>query len=210
MPQKIELQPNQKILFIGDSITDAGHNEPYYRPFGFGYVHFVANYILARYPHLDISIKNAGLNGNTVHDLQHRWQTDCLVHKPDILSIMIGINDLWQNYIGQSNLTAVEYELTLNRLLSLAKEKCNCKLILIEPFMFCTDLKNQMLRRLKPYIDAVQRLVQEFDAIPVPLQKLFNEYSPGVPQEKWSDDFVHPYVWAHAWIANRWLDATSL
>ena len=56
MPQKIELQPNQKILFIGDSITDAGHNEPYYRPFGFGYVHFAANFLRTT---------SSGLGGST-------------------------------------------------------------------------------------------------------------------------------------------------
>ena len=98
MPEKIELQPQQTILFIGDSITDAGHNEPYYRPYGFGYVQFVANTLLAKYTHLNISIKNKGINGNTIQDLQYRWEHDCLAHKPDIQSVMIGINDLWQQY----------------------------------------------------------------------------------------------------------------
>ncbi len=210
MRKPIELQANQKILFIGDSITDADHNEPYYQPFGFGYVHFVANTILAKYPHLDISIKNKGINGNTIGDLQYRWETDCLTHKPDILSVMIGINDVWQQYTGQNNFNAEKYELTFRRLLSLAKEKCNCKLILIEPFMFCTDSQNEMFRSLNAYIDVVHRLVEEFDATLVPLQKHFNQQAQQVPQEKWSDDFVHPYVWTHAWIANRWLDATSL
>jgi acyl-CoA thioesterase-1 len=210
MNKTIEAQADQTILFIGDSITDAGHNEPYYRPFGFGYVHFVANNLLAKYPHLNISIKNKGINGNTVQDLQYRWETDCLAHNPDILSVMIGINDLWQQYTGQNDFNADEYELTFKRLLSLAKEKCNCKLILIEPFMFCADPQNEMLHGLKAYIDVVHRLVEEFDATLVPLQKHFDEQAPQVPQEKWSDDFVHPYVWAHAWIANRWLEATYL
>ena len=210
MNEKIELQANQTILFIGDSITDADHNEPCYWPFGFGYVHFVANTLLAKYPHLDISIKNKGINGNTISDLQYRWETDCLNHNPDILSVMIGINDVWQQYTGQNNFNAEKYELTFRRLLSLAKEKCNCKLILIEPFMFCSEPQNEMLQGLKAYIDVVHRLVEEFDAILVPLQKHFNEQAPKIPQEKWSDDFVHPYVWAHAWIANRWLQATSL
>ena len=210
MLKSIEPQADQTILFIGVSITDADHIDPYYRPFGFGYVHFVANTLLAKYPHLDISIKNAGLNGNTVHDLQYRWEHDCLEHNPDILSVMIGINDLWQQYTGQCDFNTDKYELTFRRLLSLAKEKCNCKFILIEPFMFCTDSQNEMLHGLKAYIDVVHRLVEEFEAILVPLHKKFNEHATQVPQEKWSDDFVHPYVWAHAWIANQWLEATSL
>jgi lysophospholipase L1-like esterase len=210
MHKPIELQPDQTILFIGDSITDAGHTQPYYRPFGFGYVHFVANTLLAKYQHLDISIKNEGISGNTVQDLQRRWQTDCLEHSPDILSVMIGVNDLWQRHTGLNDSGTDEYELTFKRLLSQAKERCNCRFILLEPFMFCRNSQNEMRRSLTAYIDVVHRLAEQFDALLVPLQKHFDEQIPPVPQEKWSEDFVHPHVWAHAWIAMRWLDVTSL
>jgi hypothetical protein len=67
-----------------------------------------------------------------------------------------------------------------------------------------------MLEGLRMYIEAVHRLAAEFDAVLVSLQSRIDEQLSSVPQQKWSADFVHPYVWAHAWIAQRWIEATSL
>ncbi|MFA5785238.1 MAG: hypothetical protein WC962_10205, partial [Phycisphaerae bacterium] len=85
----LQLKPNQTILFTGDSITDAGRSERAYRPFGNGYVHFTANYMLAKYPQYDLGIINTGISGNTVGDLERRWERDCLAHQPDVLSMLI-------------------------------------------------------------------------------------------------------------------------
>ena len=94
MRTKIELKPNQTIVFIGDSITDADRLEPAYQPFGYGYVNFVANNLLAKYPELNLNIVNTGVNADTVRKLEARWERDCINHKPDILSVLIGINDI--------------------------------------------------------------------------------------------------------------------
>lgn len=210
----IDLKPRQTLLFIGDSITDAGRREPEYAPFGRGYVHFVANTLLARYPTLDLSIINAGISGNTIRDLHARWERDCLHHNPDVLSVLVGINDLYRQH---SNLQAPsralytdEYELTYRQLLSRARDKKNCQIILMEPFMFCDDPANQMLSDLRTYIEIVHRLQKEFDAVLVPLQSCIDLQIQQVPSSKWSADFVHPFQWAHAWIAQRWLDAAGL
>jgi len=212
MQTKIELKPNSSIVFIGDSITDAGRLEAAYRPFGYGYVHFVAYHLLAKYPEYNLSIINTGISGNTIRDLDYRWERDCLNHKPDILSVLIGINDVFRQYTGSLN-TAVlldEYQLTYKRLLSLVKEKYNCRLILIEPFMFCDDKTNPAYKSLLQYIHAVRALAAEFDAVPVPLQELIDKKIKQVTPGKFSDDMVHPYVWAHAWIAQQWFEATKL
>jgi len=212
MPDRIELKSNQTILFIGDSITDAGRLEAAYRPFGYGYVHFVAYRLKAKYPEYNLSIINTGISGNTIRDLNYRWERDCLNHKPDILSVLIGINDVFRQYTGTPDAAVLfdEYQLTYNRLLSLAKEKYNCRLILIEPFMFCDDKANPAYKSLQQYIHAVRALAEEFDAVLVPLQELIDKKIKEVPPEKFSDDMVHPYVWAHAWIAQQWLEATKL
>jgi len=212
MPDRIELKSDQRILFIGDSITDADRFEPAYRPFGYGYVHFVAYRLLAKYPEYKISVINTGISGNTIRDLNYRWEKDCLSHKPDILSILIGINDVFRQYTGAID-TAVlldEYQLTYERLLSLVKEKYNCQLILMEPFMFCDEKTNPAYKSLLQYISAVRALAEEFDAVLVPLQELIDKKVKEVPPEKFSDDMVHPYVWAHAWIAQCWLEETKL
>jgi lysophospholipase L1-like esterase len=212
MQNNIELKPNSSIVFIGDSITDAGRLDAAYRPFGYGYVHFVAYRLLAKYPEYNLNIINTGISGDTIRDLDYRWEKDCLNHKPDILSVLIGINDVFRQYTDRLNEAVLldEYQLTYKRLLSLVKEKNKCQLILIEPFMFCDDKANPAYRALQQYIHAVRALAEEFDAVLVPLQELINKKIRKVPPEKFSDDMVHPYVWAHAWIAQQWLEATKL
>jgi len=212
MPDRIELKPDQTILFIGDSITDAGRLEAAYRPFGYGYVHFVAYRLLAKYPEYNLDIINTGISGDTIRDLDYRWEKDCLSHKPDVLSVLIGINDVFRGYTGRPDAAVLldEYQLTYKRLLSLAKEKYNCQLILIEPFMFCDDKANPAYKSLQQYIEAVRALAEEFDAVLVPLQEFIDKKIKQVPPEKFSDDMVHPYVWAHAWIAQQWFEATKL
>ncbi len=214
MQSKIELKPNQTIVFIGDSITDADRNQSAYRPFGFGFVHFVANILLARYPQLNISIINAGVSGNTVRDLKNRWEKDCIKPQPDILSVLVGINDMARRYAEPEKLPRAvyedEYELTYRQLLSQAKQHLNCQLMLMEPFMFCSDAENELFKSLRGYIDIVDRLAGEFGAILVPLQSEIDKQIRQVPSGNWSLDMIHPYVWAHAWIARCWLQATGL
>jgi lysophospholipase L1-like esterase len=213
MQPKIKLHSNQTILFIGDSITDADRDRPAYRPFGFGYVHFVANTLLAKYPELHISIINAGISGNSIRNLKQRWEKDCISFKPDILSVLIGVNDIWRQYSTPDKLPRAvyeeEYERTYHQLLSQAKQHLNCQLILMEPFMFCDDQNNEMLKSLRRYVNIVERFAEEFGAVLVPLQSEIDKQIKLVPPEKWSSDSVHPYVWAHAWIAQRWLQATG-
>jgi len=214
MQSKIDLRPNQTIVFIGDSITDAERLRPAYRPFGFGYVHFVANMLLAGYPEMNLNIINTGIGGDTIRDLKARWERDCIEHKPDILSVLIGINDLWRQYADPGNLSQAvypdEYESIYRQLLSQAKQKCNCQMVLMQPFMFCVERENQMYEGLQSYIAVVHKLADEFDAVLVPLQSRIDEKIRQVPPEKWSADMVHPYLWAHAWISQRWLEVTSL
>jgi len=214
MVSKLKLSENQTIVFIGDSITDAGRREAAYQPLGYGYVHFVANTLLAKYPQLNLNIINSGVHGNTVRTMAARWEKDCLEYQPDILSVLIGVNDVWRQHVEPERLPEAvypqEYELTYRRLLSQVKNRCNCQLVLIEPFMFCDDSDNPMLKDLRSYIQIVHKLSEEFDALLVPLQHYVDEQIKQVPPEKWSLDYVHPFLWAHAWIAQRWLTVTSL
>jgi len=212
MQTKIELKQNDTIVFIGDSITDADRLERAYKPFGNGYVHFAANHLLAKYPEYNLRIINTGISGNTVRDLNNRWQKDCLDHKPDVLSILIGINDLCRQYENRMKEAVLidEYELTYERLLSMVKEKYNSQLILMEPFLFCEDKTNPAYETLREYIHVVHTLAEKFSAALVPLQNSIDKEIKKVPQEKWSDDMVHPFIWAHFWITQRWLEATHL
>ena len=212
MADKIEIKHNDTIVFIGDSITDAGRLLSGYKPFGYGYVNFAANQLLAKYPDYNLNIINTGISGNTIRDLKLRWEKDCLKHNPDIVSVLIGINDLWRLHTNRLDEAVLldEYELTYRQLLSHTRENNDCQLVLMEPFMFCNDTDNPMFRDLQDFIAAVGNLAKQFDAVLVPLQKSIDEIVKRVPPERWSDDMVHPYIWAHCWIAQRWFEATVL
>jgi acyl-CoA thioesterase-1 len=213
MPPALGLEPDDTIVYIGDSITAADRHRPAYRPLGFGYVHFAGNFLRARHPKLDLKLVNAGISGDTVSDLERRWQTDCLDHRPNVLSVLVGINDVWRRTMEPALTSSAagpdEYELTYEWLLAQAKEQCHCRLVLMEPFLFCRDRGNKAYRALVPYVEVVRRLAQKHDAVLVPLQDRIDRLILETPPEKWSEDTVHPCLWAHAWIAQQWLEATG-
>jgi lysophospholipase L1-like esterase len=214
MHKRIELKQNQTILFIGDSITDCQRLEPPHAPLGYGYVHFAANFLLAACPHLNLAIENRGVSGDTTSELLLRWDQDCLSLKPDIVSIMIGINDMWRKFgetpeIRSLHIGPAKYEQNLSALLRCVKDECSSQLILMEPFMFCDDPDNQMLKDLDAYIEIVYQMTDEFDAVLVPVHANYMELKNKRPADQWAEDTVHPYTWAHAWIAKQWLDAVA-
>ncbi len=103
-----------------------------------------------------------------------------------------------------------KYEVTCDQLLAQAKERCGCRLVLMEPFLFCRDRGNEVYRALMPYVEVMHRLAIRHEAVLVSLQRQIDRQILEIPPEKWSEDTVHPYLWAHAWIAQQWLDATGL
>jgi len=212
MQNKLAPRPNDTIVFIGDSITDADRKSRTHRPFGFGYVHFIANSLLARYPAYNLNIINRGISGNTIRDLENRWQKDCLDLKPDILSILIGVNDIWRQFEEGKLSRAVfadEYESTYRKLLDEVKQNFSSRLVICQPFMFCDDSNNPMFVELRRYIEIVDHIASDYNAVLVPFQKQIDEQIKTVPPPKWSLDSVHPEVWAHSWLAQKWLTATG-
>jgi lysophospholipase L1-like esterase len=209
----IEPKGNDTIVFIGDSITSAERHRRAYAPLGFGYVHFAGHFLMARRPELNLRIINTGISGDTVADLMRRWQQDCVAHRPNVVSMLVGINDVWQLTMEPDSARTAsspdEYELTYRQLLDEAKERCNCRFVLMEPFHFSRDPHDAVRRTLDPYLTIVRRLASEYSAILVPLQAQIDRLIDEIPPEKWSSDTVHPYLWAHAWIAQQWLQATG-
>ena len=211
MHKRIEFKQNQTLLFIGDSITDCGRREFPYAPLGCGYVHFAANFLLAAHPHLNLNIQNRGIGGDSTRDLKNRWKPDCLDLNPNIVSIMIGINDLWRKYGDsieslQRYVAPEEYEANYRSILTQLRSECEPQLILMEPYMFCDDPSNPMLADLNVYLDIVRTLAAEFNAVLVPVHAAWTALENKRPDLEWADDYVHPAPWAHAWIAKIWLD----
>ena len=203
-------EPGQKIVFIGDSITDAGRLGAA-APYGDGYVNLVDMLLVACYPELDLVVVNRGIAGDTVRDLAGRWERDVLAERPDWLSIMIGVNDVWRAW-GSNPYDYVplpEYETTLRDLLDQAQAG-GARLILMTPYVIEPDRRDLMRRQLDLYGAVVKRLAEEYGAILVDVQAAFDaaleQHEPGY----WSGDRVHPTTAGHAVIARAWLDAVGV
>jgi lysophospholipase L1-like esterase len=129
--------PQQKIVLIGDSITDCGRRSEPFAPYGAGYVNFVRALLLARYPELGLEVVNRGIGGNTVRDLAQRWEEDVIAEQPDWLSVKIGINDVWRTMTGRQAeaVPLEEYRATYRALLERTRRETRARLILMEPYV---------------------------------------------------------------------------
>ncbi|HEX7063434.1 MAG TPA: SGNH/GDSL hydrolase family protein [Bacillales bacterium] len=197
----------EKVLFQGDSITDAGRDYGKGNHMGAGYAMMAAAWFSALYPEKQVTFYNRGISGNRVQDLRERWQSDCLDLQPDWVSILIGINDCWRRY-DQNNPTPVgQFESDYRYLLKTVRDKLNAKLILCEPFVlpFPED-REQWRQDLDPKIQVVRKLAREFNAVLVPFDGAFAQVTAKRSPEFWAHDGVHPSSAGHALMAQKWLD----
>lgn len=203
----VVFQAGQRLVFIGDSITDAGRRQPITAPFGNGYVHLARAFLVARYPALGLAIVNQGIGGNTVRDLAGRWEQDVVALRPDWLSVKIGINDVWRTVAGrQADAVPLdEYAGTYERLLSRAAEAIGARLILMEPYVIEADRADPFRVLIDQYIPVVHQLAERFGAILIRTQDAFDEALRAQPARYWADDRVHPNAPGHAVIARAWL-----
>lgn len=200
------LKKNMTILFQGDSITDAGRNYAT-DDLGPGYPAKVVAYLSAFCADKNIKVINKGISGNRVKDLKARWKEECIDLKPDILSILIGINDTWRKYDMNDPTSCEAFEATYREILTEVKEKLpDCKIILLEPFIIPVDPQKEEWREdLDPKIGAVRRLAREFNAVFIPLDGLYQELCSQNDAGLYSGDGVHPNDAGHAFLAEQWL-----
>lgn len=205
------------VLFQGDSITDTGRNRDQKMPnaasaLGNGYALLVASFVLEDHPTRGIEFYNRGISGNKVPDLQARWQEDAIELKPDILSILIGVNDLWHKLGGRSTGTTAEYEQQYLALLQDTRRALpETRIVVLEPFVTRVGAVNDTWF---PEFDerraAAARVARQAGATFVPLQKMFDELSAKATPAYWAADGVHPTPAGHAAIAKRWREAVDL
>ena len=182
-----------RILFQGDSITDAGRDRSNPHHLGNGYPKFAAELLQEVYPRVDFEFLNFGISGNRTCDLVARWDTDCLDWQPDVISILIGINDTWRRYDQGLITTTEEYEANYRSLLRQIREKTNAKIVMLEPFLLPVNPAWECWREdLDPKIQAARRLAREFANVYVPLDGLLAAECVGRNPENFSGDGVHP------------------
>jgi lysophospholipase L1-like esterase len=205
------------VVFQGDSITDAGRNRDSVEPnvagaLGNGYPLLVASAVLASRPAGGLRFYNRGISGNKVPDLQQRWTADTIDLHPDVLSILIGVNDFWHKLDHGYNGTVQDYEQQYTSLLDETRKALpRVHLIVLEPFVLRTGAVDA---RWFPEFDqrraAAARVAPRARATFVPLQSIFNQRARIAPPEYWAADGVHPTPAGHAVIAEHWRRAANL
>ncbi|MCF8224350.1 MAG: SGNH/GDSL hydrolase family protein [Bacteroidales bacterium] len=202
------------ILFQGDSITDAGRNKNQQFPnhgnsFGTGYAMLIAARLLGEMPAKGLTIYNRGISGNKVYQLADRWQEDCLDLEPDILSILIGVNDYWHRRNGNYDGTPGIYENDYRKLLERTRKALpEIRLVICEPFILpgTSAVDESWEEPFRPYQKIAQKLAKEFEAVWVPYQKAFSTAAKKAPATYWTGDGVHPSMAGAQLMANTWLN----
>lgn len=194
----LQVAPNSRWVLIGDSITDTGRARPIGEApngLGDGYVRQIDAFLNAWYPARRIRVFNTGISGNTVRDLDERWQTDVLDLKPDWLSVMIGANDVWRQFDRpaqpERHVLPDEYERTYDALLTRTRRTLSGGLILVTPFLLELRTNDPMRARMDEYGAVVTRLASRHDAILVDSQAAFNAVLEHLPSQAINGDRVH-------------------
>lgn len=189
--------PQSRILFQGDSITDGnrGRNADPNHILGHGYVFIIAARHGAAFPEAKLDFINRGVSGNTVRELEKRWPKETLELKPDVLSILIGVND-------NGRVPLDEYEKTYDNLLADARAgNPKLKLVLGEPFWNpMTPLNDDQRKRQ----EVVAKLAKKYDAALVRYQRVFDNAAKRAPADYWIWDAVHPTYRGHQLMADEW------
>ena len=165
------------VLFQGDSITDAGRdrkredNANDGRALGSGYAFLIASHLLAERADADLKIYNRGISGNKVFQLAERWDKDCIALKPNLVSILIGVNDIWHKLNGQYDGTVEIYEKDYRALLERTKRELpGVRLVVCEPFVLrCGAVNEKWFPEFDGYRAAARRVATDFGAVFVPV-----------------------------------------
>jgi lysophospholipase L1-like esterase len=208
------IEPNSKLVMIGDSITDCERARPIgeglFGALGKGYVSLLDAFLTARYPAQRIRVINMGISGNTVRDLQSRWQSDVLDLRPDWLSICIGINDVWHHFDLPSQperpVPLDEFTQSLDELLSVTRPSVK-GLILMTPYFIEPNRAEPMRKLMDQYGSAVRQLAEKYNAHLVDTQAAFDAVLTELHPMTLAWDRVHPTHAGHIILALAFLEA---
>ena len=184
-----------RILFQGDSITDAGREKRNFHDMGNGYPKYASQLIREAHPETDFEFINLGISGNRSSQLFDRLHPDALALQPDIVSILIGVNDVWHRQSVVPVLTSDEQiELNYRMILTNIRKHTNAKIMMIAPYLIEREDKAQVRAELDHVITSVIRpLADEFADVYVPLNEYMDEAVKTQSEPKhYSADGVHP------------------
>jgi len=213
----MQLESAAHFLFIGDSITDCGRDRSHPgwesdRYLGDGYVNLVHEVLVSAYPDAGIRILNLGVGGDTVRELAARWDSDVLGLRPSWLSVMIGINDVWQHFDSfRANLpvSLEEYRRTLEHLIGQVRQELD-GLVMMTPYYLESDRSDPMRSLMDRFGDVVRELALLYEAVFVDTQAAFDEILQDLDPYELAADKVHVNDTGHRVLARAVLEALGV
>lgn len=202
----------RKILFQGDSITDGnwGRNLDPNHILGHGYVYIIAAQLGSQYAESQPYFMNRGVSGNRVSDVYARWNEDAISLQPDLISLLVGVNDAHSIITGSARGATDRYERIYRQLLD---ETCevlpDTGIVLCEPFVMHSEATDkdwsEWSSKMDEYRSVVRHLAEDYNTLFVPLQETFNQAANRADTAYWVWDGIHPTTAGHQLIANEWL-----
>ena len=198
-----------RILFQGDSITDAGRDRRNYHNMGNGYPKYASALIAEAFPDVDIEFINFGISGNRTCQLFDRLYKDGIEFQPDIISILIGVNDIWhRGGADRIETTDEQIECNYRAILNRLRAQTNAKIMLLSPYLLDTDNKEWIREGLKTVLPIIRKLAKEYADVYVPLDELFEEALKTQPEPQvYSADGVHPNANGAEFIGKHYFEA---
>ncbi|NOQ40144.1 MAG: lysophospholipase [Anaerolineales bacterium] len=200
------------ILFQGDSITDAGRTRSRIGPnspdgLGFGYARKIADALLANYPEGYLQLYNRGVSGDRIQDMISRWEGDSLRLLPDLISILIGVNDTWNQVLLGMGSDPEQYQAIFHKILTETQQSLpKTRLVLCEPFLLLTgEVTREWSADITRRQGIVRDLADEFNAIFVPFQSALDLAAQKVSAHLLLEDGVHPTDRGHQVLADCWM-----
>ncbi|MDY0394022.1 SGNH/GDSL hydrolase family protein [Virgibacillus halophilus] len=201
----------ESIVFIGDSITEDGRFQDE-NMLGEGYVRIIHDYLQAKYPDNTLKIINKGISGNRITDLQERWQADILEQQVEVVSISIGVNDVWRQ-LDRPEMEQIDpgkFEEIYHALLTSLQDRPNTKVILMEPTIIGEDADTKGNRLLQDYVAIVKKMSLAYETALVPLHHIFTSHLQRYPNQRLTTDGVHMNDSGRQLMAAAWLEALKV
>ena len=195
------------MLFIGDSITEWGRFEDQ-ENMGQNYVRMIRDHLAIQGLDTFPEIINRGIGGNRITDLVERWQEDVIDHDPDLVSISIGVNDVWRQVDG-SEIDQVfpdQYEELYIDLIERTQAELDADIILMQPTIIEEEIDSLGNQKLKVYVNVVNRLAKKYDLVVVPTHQVFLDYINRGGPLPLTIDGVHMTSTGNALMAKTWLE----
>jgi lysophospholipase L1-like esterase len=213
-PESIEPTGDQfTILFQGDSITDGnrGRNDDPNHILGHGYAFAIASDLGCRFPDRKLKFINKGVSGDKVSDLLSRWENDCILLRPDVVSILIGINDILAALGEAKDLDKQKFHDQIATLLTLTRKNLPKSLLVLgEPFILPVGMVAGNQARWVEMVTAAQGILKkisgEFNTLFVPYQSAFTNASKRAEASYWIWDGIHPTYSGHGLMKEVWIE----